>query len=374
MLGATFGMAKRPQADHERLIGELYDAAVDPEDRTTIAIKLGELAAGHAAAVCIFGPEHYEAITDGIPEEARRIYETYFHTVDPWTNHAKAHAEAGRYPASIGRRIIPERELLRTEYFAGFARRFDLIEVIGGSVPLGHGRVAVFSTHRPWRGRRFDAREEARIQRFTPHLQRALQLREHLIGDTQALGFAALDRLAFGTVVCDASGLVLFANAAAEQVARSGQGIELGDAATPVGAIHGGDTQRLLAMVRDVCTGGAGGSMALPGRGGTKLLVLIAPLPRRFGLGPPLALLAMRPAVARATVDAGVLADLFGLTPAEAALTTALAAGTSLTEIGAQRGTSENTLRTQLGNIFRKTGTRNQSDLVRLIALLPPLR
>jgi DNA-binding CsgD family transcriptional regulator len=49
-----------------------------------------------------------------------------------------------------------------------------------------------------------------------------------------------------------------------------------------------------------------------------------------------------------------------------------LLAGRSLAEIGAKRKVSENTLRTQLANILRKTETANQRDLVRLLSLLPP--
>jgi DNA-binding CsgD family transcriptional regulator/PAS domain-containing protein len=352
----------------------LYDAAVDSAAGAGIARILAEVGGGDKGAVVVFGPNHYEALTHEIPDEALTTYAAHFNAIDPWTNHTKDHASNGYLPAVIGRRLVPERELFKSEYFAGFARPFDMIEVVGGSVPIGGGRLAVFSTQRRSHAPRFETSDERRIRRFTPHLQRALQLREHLAGAAQTIGFAALDRLAFGAVVCDASGRVLFANAAAEQMACAGDGVVLGDAATPISALRLAQAQSLLALVHEVCNGGAGGAIAITGATGTRLMALIAPLPPRFGSGPPLALLALRPVAAGAVASAEVLMSLFGLTPAEAALTAALAGGSTLAEIGVARGTSENTLRTQLGNIFRKTGTRNQSDLVRLIATLPPLR
>ena len=70
-------------------------------------------------------------------------------------------------------------------------------------------------------------------------------------------------------------------------------------------------------------------------------------------------------------------ASFYGLTLAEAELLCSLINGMSLEEIACDRETSINTVRWQLKNIYRKTNTRRQSDLVRLIlsspaALMPP--
>jgi DNA-binding CsgD family transcriptional regulator len=89
---------------------------------------------------------------------------------------------------------------------------------------------------------------------------------------------------------------------------------------------------------------------------------------------PPSALVTLRRAAASPTVTAITLGRLFGLTPAEASLALALLAGRSLAEIGAERGVTGNTLRTQLAQVLRKTGTANQRNLVRLLGLLPPMR
>ena len=63
----------------------------------------------------------------------------------------------------------------------------------------------------------------------------------------------------------------------------------------------------------------------------------------------------------------------FGLTPAEAELAVALASGASLADHAAARGRSLNTVKTHLRNVFDKTGSRRQSDLVRKLTALAAL-
>ena len=85
-------------------------------------------------------------------------------------------------------------------------------------------------------------------------------------------------------------------------------------------------------------------------------------------------LVTLRPSTASPTVTGRTLAQLFGLTAAEARLALALLAGRSLAEFGAERRVTNNTLRTQLAKVLRKTDTANQRGLMRLLGLLPPLR
>ncbi|PWJ84881.1 DNA-binding CsgD family transcriptional regulator [Pseudaminobacter salicylatoxidans] len=68
--------------------------------------------------------------------------------------------------------------------------------------------------------------------------------------------------------------------------------------------------------------------------------------------------------------DAANLAHVLGLTKAEAALAATLANGVSLRGAAEKRAIGYETARTQLRSIFSKTSTRNQQDLVALIARL----
>jgi len=68
-----------------------------------------------------------------------------------------------------------------------------------------------------------------------------------------------------------------------------------------------------------------------------------------------------------------LLAELFGLTSAEAALAADLLAGDELREIAARRGRGINTVRTHLSGLMAKTNVNRQSELIRLIGGLPRL-
>lgn len=63
----------------------------------------------------------------------------------------------------------------------------------------------------------------------------------------------------------------------------------------------------------------------------------------------------------------GLLARLFGLSPAESGLAAALAGGESVNDYAEARGVSLNTVRTQLKQALAKTGARRQAELVRLV-------
>src|SRR5690606_28083924 len=91
-----------------------------------------------------------------------------------------------------------------------------------------------------------------------------------------------------------------------------------------------------------------------------------------FG-GDPLALLMFhRPGRAR-HIDPVVVAEAFGLTPAEARVAVLLANGLNAEQIAAQRNASLLTVRTQLRSILAKTGARRQPELVRMLVDMPEL-
>src|SRR3546814_3073935 len=70
-------------------------------------------------------------------------------------------------------------------------------------------------------------------------------------------------------------------------------------------------------------------------------------------------------------VEIDRVAQWFGLTPAEARLAVALAAGDTLQDYAAMRSVSINAVRFLLKGIFRKTGVNSQAQLVALLARLP---
>ena len=91
-----------------------------------------------------------------------------------------------------------------------------------------------------------------------------------------------------------------------------------------------------------------------------------------FG-GESLALLMFhRPGRAR-RIDPVVVAEAFGLTPAEARVAVRLADGLNAEQIAAERSASLLTVRTQIRSILAKTGVRRQPELVRMLVEMPEI-
>ena len=89
-----------------------------------------------------------------------------------------------------------------------------------------------------------------------------------------------------------------------------------------------------------------------------------------FGLRPLIMLLFFHPESAP-KIDISILTAAFGLTPAECRTAMLLAEGLSQKEIAKSLGVQKDTVRKQLQNIYQKTATNQQSELIRLMLHLP---
>lgn len=69
-------------------------------------------------------------------------------------------------------------------------------------------------------------------------------------------------------------------------------------------------------------------------------------------------------------IDHAVLAELFGLTPAEGRLAAMLVNGKSVIECAEELGIRVSTVREQLSNLFAKTRTSRQPELVSMLSRL----
>ena len=73
----------------------------------------------------------------------------------------------------------------------------------------------------------------------------------------------------------------------------------------------------------------------------------------------------------QAALDPFIIAESFRLTPAEARVAVHIAQGKSAQQIAEHGRVSLTTVRSQIRSVLNKTGTRRQSDLIRLIASIP---
>ncbi|KQV85893.1 hypothetical protein ASD15_30180 [Massilia sp. Root351] len=231
--------------------------------------------------------------------------------------------------------------------------------------------------------------DEGWLSTFLPHLERALQMRSRLAHNDLAehCSVAALDALATAVVLLDAGLTVLYANGAAGRVFGAESPLQLRGARLAQTASRGAQTlaHMVRRAVRCLEPGALGGpaqapqSLCLPRGGHLPLTLSVAPFMLaggRTGGGRPCAIVMARDPET-VTASAEVLQQLFELTPAEAAVSRALAAGASLEDIATATGVTVNTVKTHLHRVYGKTSTRRQGELIALIhgstaTLLPP--
>ncbi len=113
------------------------------------------------------------------------------------------------------------------------------------------------------------------------------------------------------------------------------------------------------------------------GAGATRVSVSVVPLPesaaeRAQGQG-PLTLLVLGKRQVCEQLSVHGFARSLHLTPAETRVLELLCAGVRPTAIARQQNVAVSTVRTQIGSIRAKTGASSISELVRQVAVLPPL-
>jgi DNA-binding CsgD family transcriptional regulator len=356
-------------------IADLYDSAIDDARWPDMARLIAKVSGLDGAGIWLVEGGQVTDISITMTDSILP-YVSHYHKFDPWARGILTVPE-GR--AMVGSEYVSEPDLLKSEFYNDFARRFGLRRPLGARLQLAPRRVAMVAMEQPATKKLFELDDRQRMQPLLPHLKGALQLRarnRQNLRQTDVRG-AALDALAFGAIVCDAAGQVSFVNAAARALEQAGAGIVLGGRRRGLGAVVAAESLALVALVRDAASGGPGGVLRLRDRkGAVGLLVLVTPLPGslRGELGGGHALVALRPPQESATFTAATVATMFGLSPTQASIALAIFEGKSPEQIAIERGVRMPTLRTHLSRIFAQTGAENQRDLVRLLGMLPPLR
>ena len=175
----------------------------------------------------------------------------------------------------------------------------------------------------------------------------------------------ALDRLTVGVVLLDVEGGVCHANLAAIDLARDA-GITLEPRLTGKG--EGG--RKLAGLLARILSGSESGAALWLDDGLRRVMVLGRP----FGAGPTrdaVAMLTLSDPDRQEALDPAVLRQLFDLTPTEANVARLVAEGLRRDQVAARLGVSPNTVAFHLRNVFDKTGTRRQADLMALILSMP---
>lgn len=217
---------------------------------------------------------------------------------------------------------------------------------------------------------RFDTRENvALVAALAEHFRQSLRTQEALGRVSAASVFDNARWFRHGLVLVSDSGLVRYANARAEAIFRSAQGLSISRS----GIIHTACDADDAALHSAIWTATrsatrTGHSLKCQRQQGlSPLVVHVAPTDSAHAL---LTIVSTdRPEV----VDETLLTDLYGLTPAEARVARMIVIHEGLQTIARELSVSPATVKTHLLSVFRKTGVKRQADLVRLLVSLDPL-
>lgn len=364
---------------HDDLLGNLYEAVLAPGGFQSF-IESFRAAAGLKAVTMIIRHAETQEIKGlwlcGIEKEWLESYALDYAREDMLAHHIAASPIALFYASNLDLHS-PER-IVETRFYHEWLVPQG-VAYAAGAVVLNEGTwLTQLILQRASDQPPFAREEIDRFNQLVPHLQRAIQMRQRFaelqLGTNFLVG--ALDVLAMPTILFNEFGRVAHCNRSAVAMLDERDGLRLED--DDLLAQDAALTRKLRLEISNAIRASRGESIALadavrlqrPGR--MPLMVMIAPLQMAGGPAAQGAalLFAFDPEITP-NVTADLVRRLFALSDAETALAVALCSGKTLEEAASERGTSINTVKSQLKSIFGKTGTKRQSDLVSLLLASP---
>ncbi len=359
------------------LIDRIYEASLEPESWPELLKDLRDLVGGQGADYHLLRDgDHAFYAAFGISQDAIERYLRDYFAFSDRIKMATSMAE-GRLTTDLD--FVGPETMSRNPYYQEFLKGVDTQHCIL-SAPFRQGaEQSIFAIHLPYGQGPPEARDFRPFAILMPHLRRAGQVQMRLATAAFVDGplEQAIDRMAAGLLLLDRRGEVAAMNAAAARILARDAGLSVRRRRLTAGHRHQDWLlQRAVARATaPLSLDRVGEALTLTGPDGAgSVSILISPLPhersRREAFG-AIVMLGEPSRVARENVIDFVQA-VHGLTPAEARLAQAIAAGTALKDYAEAAGVSINTVRTHLAHIFTKTDTRRQSDLVRLLARAIP--
>ena len=313
-------------------------------------------------------------LADGIPglegEIGDNPYSKQFYSMDPFVN----------IPDNVTVTLdehLDMTELQASEFYQLSMAPFDIHHIAGIELTSGGDIDASLRLTRHKGEPGFNSDERELLNSLVPHLKRALRIHSRLesVSSEKELYAQAVSQLAVATYFLNDKGHLVEANPMGERLLAANRGISL--SAGKLTLERSVDTQKLKSAIDAALNARVRGdtvfAQAMPvydHTGECQLGLTVRPLAvKRHRETEAEAVIAVFVSDSNARVEApqASLTQLFGLTPAESRLATALANGLSLDEASANLHISRNTARAHLRSIFSKTGVSQQTQLVSLI-------
>lgn len=381
---------RRPPVDDpavlKELVGACNDAVLDGRAGWSRFLeKLCAFVGAHTGSLIIQDAPTGAATvpaTFGLDPDFSRLYEEYYHKVNVYTIVGSARRWLRPGALRAYHAIVPPSVVMKTEIYNDFMRRLDWYDGVSGVLAREGSWVSFLNVACPPSAGLISREQLVLMKRIAPHAQRALQVQRRLerLEAFQEAAAATLDQLPLGVIFVDGSGKPLLVNRVAHEILDAKDGLTL--TREGLHAATAGATAELRRLVHNAIQTGNG--RGLDAEGGMSLsrpslrrplYIVVGPLPAGHPSLQPRAAAVVFVTDPEDGVEStpAVLQRLYGLSPAEARLAALLLDGKRLQDAAEKLGISVNTARNQSKSIFQRTGTRRQSELIRLFASGPAI-
>ncbi|WER46558.1 helix-turn-helix transcriptional regulator [Cupriavidus sp. WKF15] len=359
------------EADMHGAIRGLYEGILDPGAWQRSLRTLTEMAGAAHASMLVWDTVRDQVSVNEIVNPVLELfteYEAEFQSIDPAKQFAPRLKPGEWY---IDARDLGPGAMARHPFYREFFNRFDLRSYVACLVERQPYYEVYFSMQRATSQPVFSTGDTRGLAWVIPHMRGAIALRDRTqsLSALASLSSQLVERLSFALLVMSPRRQVLMSNRAGEQWARR---------LDPAGKVSEWTLSRPFGdMLQAACdpqrATAAQAACATDGRGNSAQ-VIVLPLPPAHAFAAewqePAALVVVHEDGAAPPMLGTVLRELYGLTPAETRLATALATGQGLPEVSEQLRIRHETARTQLKAVFHKTGTGSQAQLSHLLSRL----
>jgi DNA-binding CsgD family transcriptional regulator/PAS domain-containing protein len=361
-----------------RLIGDIYDASLDPSLWPRALEDSARFVGGTASALFLkdsVRKVHNTLYTWGYDPDYTQSYIEKFGQLDPFAI-AQFFFEIEQ-PISLAD-IMPHSEFRKSRFYEEWVRPQHWIDAIAATLERSATTYAAFSVIRHENDDIVDDETRRRMRLIVPHVRRAVAIGKVIDLHKVEAGALAdtLDGLAAAMFLVDAAGRIVHTNAAAHAMLGEGS---VAHAAAGKFAAADAQADRALhdifmnAESGDAAVGTRGIAVPLASRAGERYVAHVLPLTsgarRQAGVAyAAVAAVFVRKAALELPHPLETIATTFKLTPAEMRVLMMIVQLGGLQEVAPVLGISVATAKTHLQRIFAKTDTSRQADLVKLVA------
>jgi len=359
------------------LIGEIYDAALDPTQRLEVLDKIAAFTGGQLGGLLLkHSPGRSEKLYCyiGTDRQALQAYSECYPNFDTAT--AQRSSGAGQVVSTAD--LVPHDEFRRGRFYREWARPHGWADIASAVIERTSTCCTFLSIVRHEASGLVDDEMRRRMALVIPHVRRALLIGKTIeLKEAEAACFSdVLDRLSAGMILIDARGRIVHCNAAGNAILDAADFLRAVGGRLVAGNAAINEALREIAIsaeAGDAALGVKGIALPLTAHDGERYFAHVLPLTsgarRRAGLAyDAVAALVVRKATLEASSPDEVIGKMYKLTPTELRVLHAIVDVGGVPEVAAALGVAATTIKTHLGRLFEKTGVARQADLVKLVA------